>query len=187
MRRLTAEEIRDSMLAVTGQLNLERRGGPWVFPPLPPEVTATSSHPDSAWVVSPDPLDHVRRSIYIHVKRSLRHPFLADFDQADTDSPCAVRFATTVPTQALAMLNSAFTNDQATLLGNRLRAQPGELTAKVRTALSLVSQHEPDPAELRTAAELVKRLESEGGLDEAKALDRLALMAINLNEFLYLD
>jgi len=89
MRRLTAEEIRDSILVVTGQLNLERRGGPWVFPPLPKEVLATSSHPGNVWPISPDPLDHARRSLYIHVKRSLRHPFLADFDQADTDGPCA--------------------------------------------------------------------------------------------------
>jgi mono/diheme cytochrome c family protein len=187
MRRLTAEEIRDSILTVTGQLHQERRGGPWTFPPLPPEVLATASRPDAAWPVSADPLDHVRRSLYIHVKRSLRHPFLADFDQADTDSPCAVRFATTVPTQALAMLNSSFTNDQAKIMGDKLRAIPGDLPAKVRRALALVTQHEPTEPELRTALQMVNRLQQEHGLNEAQSLDRLALLAINLNEFLYLD
>jgi len=187
MRRLTAEEIRDSILVVTGKLNLERRGGPWVFPPLPEEVVATSSHPGNAWPISPDPLDHVRRSLYIHVKRSLRHPFLADFDQADTDSPCAVRFATTVPTQALGMLNSTFINEQAALLGGRIDAQPGDLHSRVRTTLSLVTQREPSEGDVRTATRLVERLHSEAGLEERQALDRVALMALNLNEFIYLD
>ena len=54
-----------------------------------------------------------RRSIYIHTKRSLAVPFLNAFDAADPDSSCPVRFTTTQPTQALAMLNSDFLNDQA--------------------------------------------------------------------------
>jgi hypothetical protein len=85
------------------------------------------------------------------------------------------------------MLNSGFANEQARALAARLRGQSGDLLSKARSALCLVTQHEPDSAEVRTAAELLKRLQTEAGLDEAKALDRLALMAINLNEFLYLD
>ncbi|RFC44238.1 MAG: Protein of unknown function DUF1553/DUF1549/Planctomycete cytochrome C [Verrucomicrobia bacterium] len=187
MRRLTAEEIRDSILAVTGKLNASKTGGPSVFPPLPPEVLATSSRPGANWPVSPDPADHVRRSLYIHVKRSLRHPFLADFDQADTDSPCAVRFATTVPTQALAMLNSGFTNQQAALLGERLWREEPDLESRVRSALRLVTQREPEAKDERIATELVRRLQSVGSLDERAALDHLALLALNLNEFVHLD
>lgn len=187
MRRLTAEEIRDSILTVTGKLNAGKRGGPWVFPPLPPEVMATASRPTAVWPVSPDPGDHVRRSLYIHVKRSLRHPFLADFDQADTDSPCAVRFATTVPTQALAMLNSGFTNEQAALLAERLWREQADTSGRVRAVLRLVTQREPGPEDERIATALMGRLQSEGGLDERQALSKLALLALNLNEFVYLD
>jgi hypothetical protein len=51
----------------------------------------------------------------------------------------------------------------------------------------LVTQHEPTEPELRTALQMVNRLQQEHGLNEAQSLDRLALLAINLNEFLYLD
>ncbi|MDP6447089.1 MAG: PSD1 and planctomycete cytochrome C domain-containing protein, partial [Pirellulaceae bacterium] len=78
MRRLTAEEIRDSILAVTGELNLKMFGAS-TYPPLPKEVLATASRPDAAWGKSP-PAEAARRTIYVHVKRSLRPPMLANFD-----------------------------------------------------------------------------------------------------------
>jgi hypothetical protein len=83
-RRLTAEEVRDSILAVTGELNLEL-GGPSVFPPMPAEVLATASRPEDAWGES-TPEQAARRSLYVHVKRSLQEPLLASFDRADTDN-----------------------------------------------------------------------------------------------------
>ena len=54
------------------------------------------------------------------MKRSLQVPILTQFDQADTDASCPVRFTTTVPTQALGMLNSEFTNEQAVIFAKRL-------------------------------------------------------------------
>ena len=82
MRRLTAEEVRDSILAVSGELNL-KMGGPSVYSPMPKEVLATASRPDAAWGRSP-PEEAARRSVYIHVKRSLLPPLLTSFDMADT-------------------------------------------------------------------------------------------------------
>ncbi|HET6576465.1 MAG TPA: PSD1 and planctomycete cytochrome C domain-containing protein, partial [Fimbriiglobus sp.] len=101
MRRLTAEEVRDSMLAVSGNLNL-KAGGPSVYPKLSAEVLAGISYPNKKehWPDSP-PAEANRRSVYVFVKRSLRVPILSSHDQADTDSPCPVRYTTTVPTQAL--------------------------------------------------------------------------------------
>ncbi|MCB1237352.1 MAG: PSD1 domain-containing protein, partial [Verrucomicrobiae bacterium] len=186
MRRLTAEELRDSILAVSGNLNL-KAGGDWVFPPLPDEVLATASRPDKAWPVSRDPAEHTRRSIYIHVKRSLRHPMMADFDQADTDGPCAVRFATTVPTQALAMLNSEFVNRQARVFAEHLRQGAGAPEARVREALERTLQRPATDPEIAECLALMKRLQTENGLDEDAAFDRVALLALNLNEFLFLD
>ncbi|MEM7698258.1 MAG: DUF1553 domain-containing protein, partial [Verrucomicrobiota bacterium] len=186
MRRLTAEELRDSILAVSGKLNLDQ-GGPWVFPPLPREVIATASRPDKAWPISKDEGDHYRRSIYVHVKRSLRHQMLADFDQADTDSACAVRFVTTVPTQALGMMNSRFMNDQAALLSERLRAEPGEVREQFAAGMRLALQREPDAGELDELMTLYTRLQEEIGLSPEHAFDRVALLKLNLNEFVYLD
>jgi len=187
MRRLTAEEIRDSLLSLSGNLNLEQ-GGPWVYPELPPEVLATASRPGKGWPISQDLKDQNRRSIYIHVKRSLRFQMLADFDQADTDTPCAVRFATTVPTQALAMLNSKLVNDQAVVFAEMLRAgSEDDLRSRIHRGLALVTQRNPEEAEVEHCVELVERLQSERGLTEEQAMERFALVAMNLNEFMYLD
>ena len=186
MRRLTAEELRDSILEVAGKLE-QKTGGPWVYPPLPEAVLATASRPGKGWPVSNHPTDRFRRSLYIHVKRSLRHPMMADFDQADTDSPCAVRFATTVPNQALMMLNSKFVNDRAKELGTVLKQLPGTDREKIQHALRLVTQGEPSAASIDHCLALYHRFQNESGLSSAEAYDRVALLALNLNEFLYLD
>src|SRR5205823_7361779 len=102
MRRLTAEEVRDSILAVSGNLNLKMYG-PGVYPEIPKEVLAGQSVPGRGWPVSPL-AEQNRRSVYVHVKRSLLLPILDSFDLAETDRTTAVRFSTTQPTQALGML-----------------------------------------------------------------------------------
>ncbi|MDB4359080.1 PSD1 and planctomycete cytochrome C domain-containing protein [Verrucomicrobiales bacterium] len=186
MRRLTAEEMRDSILTLSGKLNLKSKGE-WVFPPLPPEVLATASRPDKAWPVSKDKDDHFRRSVYVHVKRSLRHQMLADFDQADTDTTCSVRFVTTVPTQALTMLNSQFVNDQAGLLAERLANRGGEIRAQIANGLEMALQRKATSDELDHLEQLYGKLMSEAGLSAAEAMKRVALVTLNLNEFVYLD
>ena len=65
--------------------------------------------------------------MYVHVKRSLALPILAVFDSADTDASCPARFATTQPTQALAMLNSEFLNEQAKIFANDVESKPAKM------------------------------------------------------------
>jgi len=184
MRRLTAEEIRDSILAVSGNLH-PRVGGPWVTPPLPRAVLATASRPGKNWPTMSGPEAH-RRSLYVHVKRSLREPLLVSFDQADTDNHCAVRFATTVPTQALGMLNSEFTAAQSREFARRIRAQAETRGERVRFGLELALQRPPSEAEVREITTLLRDLEKTG-LSADAALERFALLTFNLNEFIYLD
>ena len=113
---------------------------------------------------------------------------LVDFDQAQTDSPCAVRFATTVPTQALAMLNSEFTNRQAELFAERLRAGSAKDPAEqISAALELALQRPATKEEITHCQSLLATLKKDYGLDDDQALNRLALLVLNLNEFLYLD
>lgn len=186
MRRLTAEEIRDTVLWITGKLNL-KMGGPSVFPELPKEVLATSSRPRSVWGQSP-PEEANRRSVYVKVKRSLLVPILNQFDQADTDSTCPVRFSTTVPTQSLTMLNGKFINDQAITFANRMRWEGGvTVEDRVRFGLRLVLCREPEPTEIQQALTFMQELQQHEGVSSEVALNRFALLALNLNEFIFLD
>ena len=186
MRRLTAEEIRDSVLAVSGNLN-PKMGGEWVCPPLPKAVLATQSQPGKNWKIANDD-EAFRRSIYVHVKRSLRVPILVDFDQADTDGHCAVRFATTVPTQALGMLNSQFVNDQAKVFANQCRNLGGDrLDSQIRYALELISQREAEASQVAELMKMANKLKTEANLSDSEIFDRIALVALNLNEFVFVD
>ncbi|XAM01726.1 PSD1 and planctomycete cytochrome C domain-containing protein [Phycisphaeraceae bacterium D3-23] len=186
MRRLTAEEVRDSILAVNGSLNRDLFG-PEVYPPMPEEVLATASRPDEAWGRStPEQAD--RRSIYIHVKRSLREPFLFAFDQAETDTPCPVRFETTVPTQSLIALNSAFMQTEAAVFAERLRREAGDdRAAQVRLALELILLRPPTDEEVAEHVAFIEAIQTRHDLDDATAMRMFCVICFNLNEFMYLD
>jgi mono/diheme cytochrome c family protein len=187
MRRLTAEEIRDSVLYAAGKLDL-RVGGPSVYPKLPPEVLAGLSMPNSRseWPTSAPELEN-RRSIYVHTKRALQVPILGQHDQADTDSSCPVRYTTTVPTQALGMLNGEFTNEAAAAFAERLTDEAPDLDARVRRAIRLTTGRVPGEDELRQDVAFVRELQAKANLSEASALQQYCLLALNTNEFVYLD
>jgi hypothetical protein len=186
MRRLTAEEIRDSILAVSGSLN-PKMYGPGIFPEIPREVLAGQSVPGRGWGKSA-PDEQNRRSVYVHVKRSLLLPILESFDLAESDRTTPTRFSTTQPTQALAMLNSDFLNKQAAVFTGRLRNEAGkDLSAQVRLALYLATCRPPTPEEVRRGVALVEALRREYGASEETALDYFCLVVLNLNEFFYLD
>lgn len=186
MRRLAAEEIRDTVLAITGKLNL-KMGGPSVFPEVPKEVLATSSRPGNVWGKSP-PEEANRRSVYVKVKRSLLVPILNQFDQADTDSTCPVRFTTTVPTQSLTMLNGKFFNDQAQAFANRMLWEGGvTVEDRVQYGLRMVLCREPNTDETQRALKFINELQEQEKLTPEVALSRFALLGLNLNEFIFLD
>jgi mono/diheme cytochrome c family protein len=186
MRRLSAEEVRDSMYAVTGKLN-SRMYGPSYYPKLSAEVMATQSAPGKGWGDSP-PDEQARRSIYIHVKRSLITPLLADFDFPDTDSSCEARFVTTQPAQALGMLNGDFLHEQAHEFAERLlREADSDVAGQVRLALRLALSREADEASVARGIALIEELKKDHGLDARQALDYYALVVLNLNELIYLD
>jgi mono/diheme cytochrome c family protein len=186
MRRLSAEEIRDSIHAVTGQLNLKMYG-PGVYPEISAEVLAGQSRPGEGWGTS-SPEEQARRSVYIHVKRSLVTPLLADFDFPDTDSSCAARFATTQPAQALGMLNGDFLNRQAAAFAARLRREAGDdAPAQIKHALRLALSRPGDERNIERGLKFIESLIANHGITREKALDYYCLMVLNLNEFVYLD
>jgi hypothetical protein len=186
MRRLTAEEVRDSILAVSGRLNL-KAGGPSVFPKIPREVLHGQSMPGNGWGNSP-PDEAARRSVYVHVKRSLLVPILSQHDQADTDSSCPVRYTTTVPTQALGMLNGEFSNEQAAAFAERLQKEaPNDLASRVRRAIRLTTGRQPADDEVNKDMAFVKDLQTKHGLTALAALKQYCLLVLNANEFIYID
>ena len=186
MRRLTAEELRDSILSVSGVL-VPKMFGPPVHPPLPRAVLETQSVPGRNWPAESEE-ETARRTIYVHVKRSLSVPLLSDHDQAPTDTPCAVRFVSTVSTQALGLLNSEFMERQSRLFATRLRREAGaDLTAQIRQGLHLVLQRAPRDSEIALCRQTCEKLKNELQLSDETALQRFALIALNLNEFIYLD
>jgi hypothetical protein len=113
-RRLTAEELRDTLLMVSGTLD-RAPGGAHPFPP------------ESGWKYTQhDPFaavyDSNKRSVYLMVQRTRRHPFLALFDGADPNASTPVRGQSTVPTQALYFLNDPFVHRQAKTMAQHVIA-----------------------------------------------------------------
>jgi hypothetical protein len=186
MRRLTGEEIRDSILAVSGNLNLKMHG-PSIYPPIPREVLEGQSMPGRGWVKS-SPEEAARRSVYIHVKRSLLYPILESFDLAEPDRTAPARFSTTQPTQALGMLNGQFLNEQAGIFAARLQKEAGDdAAAQVRLALNLATQRPPSDAEVQRGLRLLEALQRDESLTRESALQSFCLVVLNLNEFVYVD
>ena len=186
MRRLTAEEIRDSILSANGTLN-KAMFGPGVFPPIPREVMVGQSRPGEGWGKS-TPEEAARRSVYVHAKRALRLPILEGFDGAETDKSCPVRFVTVQPTQALGMLNGEFLNAEAAKLADRVRREAGADRGKqVKLALRLVTGREPTIDEVGRGMTLLTALTESEGVPADRAMNYFCLVALNLNEFVYLD
>jgi hypothetical protein len=186
MRRLSAEEIRDNVLAAAGRLNL-KMGGPSFFSKLDEAVLATSSTKGGKWGNS-SPEEQNRRAVYIKIKRSLKDPMLTGFDFADTDAPCAQRFTTTVPTQALNMLNSNFLNEQAAHFAARLKQDAGDdLEAQLKRGLEIVTARPADSKSLAIAREMAQKLQKDHGLNVEQVLERFCLVALNMNEFMFID
>jgi hypothetical protein len=199
-RRLDAEAVRDSILFVSGTLNLEQ-GGPGVYPKIAREVLEGQSRPGLGWGKSDD-RQASRRSIYIHVKRSLLVPELEILDFADTTTSCEQRPVSTIPTQALTLLNGEFVNEQARHFASRLvreagtDAEPGRL---VERAYRLLLSRSPTDAEKSAAVAFIDRQwtqiaaeTGESGASSASSTanspqQSLCVVLFNLNEFVYVE
>ena len=184
-RRLTAEEIWDTLLLVQGKLNHEL-GGESVLPKMPEAVLAGSSRPDIAW---PETVGDTanRRAVYIAVKRSIQLPLLASFDAPQRDATCPTRFATTVPTQALTMLNSERVNTAAKEFAADLVSLHKDLDTQITAAFKRALGRLPTIQEKQSLLELSDELNSIYNVSLSNLLERICLILLNLNETIYLD
>lgn len=175
-RRLDGDSIRDTMLAVSGNLNL-KMGGMGIIPPLTKEEILAARMPN-LWPPHPDPAEHNRRSIYLQMKRSLTLPMLQIFDAPDTATSCPQRETSTVAPQALALMNSEFSQKQADEFAARIKkAAADEPVAQVNTGWRLAFGRNPSEEERKTAVEYLSR----------NSLPRLCLLMFNMSELIYVD
>ncbi|MBI1313383.1 DUF1553 domain-containing protein [bacterium] len=175
-RRMTAEELRDSMLAISGELN-ERLTGPSIMVPVSPELTSLLYKPDQ-WQVTEDRSEHSRRTIYLIAKRNLRLPFMEAFDQPDLQTSCARRESSTHAPQALELLNGRLSNRLAASFAESLTAEVGSSPERlVQRAFLLTTGRQPTEQQQRAAIEFLL----------SHPLREFVLALFNVNSFLYVD
>jgi len=172
-QRLDAEVVRDSILTASGGINLAL-GGPPIFPPLPKELMTEANH--GIWKTQPEGPDVWRRSVYVYRKRGLAFPMFQVFDLPEQNVTSAARYVSTVPTQALTMLNDAFVLRHAELFADRVKKEAGSDPARqIDLAYRIALTRPPTQAELAIALEATR----------AGSLSDFTHVLLNVNEFVY--
>jgi hypothetical protein len=185
-QRLDAEAIRDAMLDVSGVLDLGRPG-PHPFPPIR-EWHWTQHFPFKADYPSP------HRSVYLMTQRLHRHPFLGLFDGPDTNTTTDVRSTSTVPLQALFLMNSDFMRETAGEFARRLCRESSDSSARIARAHELAYSRPAGPDEIEQGRAYVDgyaREAAKAGLSpqraDVEAWLSYARTILAANEFVYLD
>ena len=183
-RRLEGEVIRDIILGASGNLNLEA-GGPGFFPPIPDEVR--ESFPKGKWDMAEPGPENWRRSVYAYAKRGLRYPLFEVFDQPNMNVTCERRTTTTVPTQALTLLNNRFALRQARHYADRVAGMADDPAGWIRQAYRIALSRLPSESELEANLDFLRLQTEYHDGDAAAALTDLCDVILNLNEFLYVS
>ena len=184
VRRLDADAIRDSILAVSGQLDA-RMYGPGI------DVYYTSKTEGGG---AKGPLDGGRRrSVYLRIRRNAHNPFLEAFDAPKPTTTRGRRDVTNVPAQSLTMLNDPFVIDQAAKWSEDLLRRQSAARDRVQDMYERAFARSPTPSETRATLEYVAALEKEhvGAPDEATRRKRVwqdvAHAFLCLKEFIYVE
>lgn len=170
--RLEAEELRDAVLAVAGQLN-RTVGGPGYQ-----DFRTFTNNSQFYEVFDAEGFDFQRRSLYRTCIRSGTSPLLDVLDCPDPSATAPTRAVTTTPLQALALLNDSFMLRMADRFAERLRAEAGgDVAAQVDRAYRLAFARPSGADERATAVEFVSQ----------HGLAALCRVIFNANEFLYVE
>ncbi|HKX62743.1 MAG TPA: DUF1553 domain-containing protein, partial [Verrucomicrobiae bacterium] len=169
-RRLEAEAIRDSMLEVSGRLDRKMFG-----PSVPTERRA-----DGSFDIKSGHSDRLRRSVYIHTRRTYVPTLLTLFDEPQMDSNWPSRSASAIAQQSLALMNDPFVIECAREFAARVEAEGGETFAgRLARAFALAYQRAPSPEE---SAELQR-----SARDAANPWPLICQALLGSSEFLYVD
>ena len=160
-RRLSAEELRDSLLKATGELNPALGGLP-VMPEinmevaLQPRMIQFSLSP--AYQPSRTPAERNRRTIYAYRVRGQADPFLETFNQPNPNDSCEARVAETVTPQVFTLLNSDVMSDRAIALALRAEKEFDTLHLQVKRAVQLAYGRVPDKVEWERLKQYVNKM-----------------------------
>jgi hypothetical protein len=172
-RRLSGEELRDTMLAVAGKLD-NRMGGPGfqLYDYLRDNV-ATYNPKDS---YGPETY---RRAVYHQQARAMQIDLMTDFDAPDCALAAPRRASTTTPMQSLTLLNHRFTLDMAKAFATRIISETSDSDpqAQVRRAFAHAFSREPSTHEIEQAEALI----------QPHGLEAFCRALFNSNEFIYLN
>ena len=173
-QRLDAEIVRDSMLAVGENLNPAMYGKP-VFPFIPEQVLNSERHAGK-WDLMKEGPETWRRSVYVYQRRSLPFPMFNTFDHPDMITTVGARTVSTVPTQALTLLNNSFVLQQAQKLADVVKQQASDPYAQVNLAYQIALGRSAKETEMRIGLDLTRKYSLVG----------LTHVILNLNEFMYM-
>jgi hypothetical protein len=173
-RRLTAEEIRDSILTVTGKLD-KTMGGPG-YRDFVLELTAHSPHYEYHKHDANDHRTH-RRAIYRFIVRSQPNPWMNTLDCADPSMSVPKRDETLTALQALALLNNRFMLAMSKNFAARVKVAGSDRAAQIKTAYRLTMGRKPTADEVKDMAAYADEF----------ALENTCRLILNLNEFVFVD
>jgi hypothetical protein len=186
LRRLDAEEVRDSLLAVSGRLS-EKRFGPPDQVEVRPDGLVTAKPDGQKW----------RRSIYVRQRRKEMPTILETFDLPQMNPNCVMRTNSTVVSQPLHLLNNKWVHELAGAFARRVLSEAEPYPdALIRTAWLTALSRLPGEEELDVAVSALRRLQQQRTLAEEQSGDEEAsLLALtdfchgllNSAEFLYID
>jgi hypothetical protein len=173
-RRLAAEQIRDALLAVSGQLDLTYGGSNFGGPgAAPPASEYTYVYADT------------RRSVYTPAFRNRRLELFEVFDFADINAPIGQRATTTVAPQALFLMNHPFVTDQARAAARRtLERDAGDDDARLESAYRAALGRAPTARERTLAREFLQGAEGEARVETWAQLHQALFASV---DFRYLD
>ena len=202
--RLEAEVIRDSILAVSGEMN-PLSGGPSFFPELDDEIMKRAR----TWWEPDSQEERNRRSIYMLQQRILVSPLIAVFDGPNISESRAVREVTTVTPQVFALFNSKFAHQKSRAMAQRIMREVGDDPARqVERAFLLALQRRPDATEkssslaflgfgenpapkelspIKAAYSRPAANHSSTKAENGRSLSDFCLAMLNLNEFVFLE
>lgn len=160
-RRLTAEELRDAMLLISGELNPEMGGLP-IKPEVNMEVALQPRHImgsiASAYQPSRTPQERNRRTIYIYHYRGLPNPMLEVFNQPNADLSCERRIASTVTPQVFTLWNSQNSYDRSLAMACRLEQEVETLPERIKRAIQLAWNRKATRREINSSEEYVRKM-----------------------------
>jgi len=172
-QRLDAEIVRDSMLAAGGNINLAVGGEP-IFPYMPRDILVGQYR--GKWVNTPEGPAAWRRGVYVYRRRSLPYPMFDTFDHPDMNVTAGARNVSTVPTQALTLLNNPFVLSQADFVAARVKQTASDPESQVKETYRIALARPATAQEIRIGADLITR----------QSLASFTHVVLNLDEFLYM-